>query len=120
VIVGALSGLMGGMFSTAGPPLVYHFYRQPLPIQVIRETLVAVFGLNAILRLLLVVLAGNIPSAAYWPCLLAIPVVIAATALARKFPPPLSPLMFRRAVFCLLFLSGASLALPALTHLIRG
>jgi len=120
VLVGALSGLMGGMFSTAGPPLVYHFYRQPLPIPVIRETLVAVFGLNAMLRLGLVVVTGNIPGAAYWPCLLAIPVVIASTALARRFPPPVSPQVFRRGVFGLLFLSGASLALPALSHLLRG
>jgi uncharacterized protein len=120
IIVGTVSGLMGGIFSTAGPPLVYHFYRQPLPIEVIRETLVAVFGLNAILRLALVVLAGNIPNAAYWPCLLAVPLVIAATALARRFPPPLSPPAFRRVIFCLLFVSGASLGLSALAHLIRG
>ncbi len=120
VIVGALSGLMGGLFSTAGPPLVYHLYRQPLPISMIRATLVAVFGLNAILRLALVVLSGNIPNAAYWPCLLAVPVVIGATVLAQRFPPPLSPPAFRRVVFCLLFLSGASLGLPALASLIRG
>src|SRR5215218_7416326 len=44
---GGIAGLMGGMFSTAGPPLVYHFYRQPMPLAVIRETLVFVFALNA-------------------------------------------------------------------------
>ena len=28
---------MGGMFSTAGPPLVYHFYRQPMSLVVVRD-----------------------------------------------------------------------------------
>src|SRR5919202_3257843 len=31
-VAGALSGLMGGMFSAPGPPLVYLMYRQPLPL----------------------------------------------------------------------------------------
>lgn len=61
---------MGGLFSTAGPPLVYHLYRQPLPVAVIRETLVAVFGINAVLRLALVAGSGNIrplrPGPVYW------------------------------------------------------
>lgn len=113
-LVGALSGLMGGLFSTAGPPLVHHFYRQPLPVAVVRETLVAVFGLNALVRLVLVAASGNIPDPAYWPCLLAIPAVMAATAVARKFPPPVSPSLFRQGIFLLLLLSGASLGGPAL------
>src|SRR4051812_21399016 len=45
---GAIAGVMGGMFSTAGPPLVYHFYRQPMSLVMIRETLVTVFALNAL------------------------------------------------------------------------
>src|SRR5690606_34912783 len=46
MVFGAIAGLMGGMFSTAGPPLVYHFYRQPMGLVTIRETLVTVFALN--------------------------------------------------------------------------
>src|SRR3954470_5881425 len=56
---GGIAGLMGGMFSTAGPPLVYHFYRQLMPLAVIRETLVFVFALNAVFRTGLVVFSGN-------------------------------------------------------------
>jgi len=40
--------------------------------------------------------------------LLAIPVVMAATYAARRWPPPLSPKTLRRIVFSLLFLSGVS------------
>jgi len=58
---GAVAGLMGGLFSTAGPPLVYHLYRQPLPLARIRETLVAVFALNAALRLGIVAASAGLP-----------------------------------------------------------
>lgn len=118
VFFGSLAGLMGGLFSTAGPPLVYHLYRQPLRLAAIRETLVAVFGINALLRLLTVTVSGEMPSSGFWWSLLAIPAVILFTFLARRFPPPLSPVALRRLAFVLLFLSGASLAGPALIALI--
>ena len=106
------------MFSTAGPPLIYHLYRQPLAPASIRETLVLVFGINALLRLVLVGLSGNIPHGTVWWSLLAIPVVMALTHAAKRWPPPLSPLTMRRVAFFLLLMSGLSLAIPALLKLI--
>ena len=114
---GAVAGLMGGLFSTAGPPLIYHFYRQPLKAATVRETLVAIFATNALIRLGIVAGAGQMPTASFWWGLIAIPVVILATWLAKRFPPPLSPLTMRRTAFLLLFLSGVSLALPPLLTL---
>ncbi len=119
-IFGILSGVMGGLFSTAGPPLVYHLYRQPLPVVVIRETLVAVFGINAVLRLALVAGMGNIPPTATWPCLLAIPLVWLGTTLARRYPPPMGPKSFRWLVLILLFLSGVPLVAPAFLAIMDG
>ena len=118
VVAGALGGFLGGMFSTAGPPLIYHLYRQPLAPASIRETLVLVFGINALLRLVLVGLSGNIPHGTVWWSLLAVPVVIALTHAAKRWPPPLSPLTMRRVAFFLLLMSGLSLAIPALLKLI--
>lgn len=117
---GAIAGIMGGMFSTAGPPLIYHFYRQPLKPAAVRETLVAIFSVNAAVRLALVVGAGDLPSPGFWWGLLAIPVVVLSTFLARRYPPPLSPLAMRRTAFLLLFLSGLSLGLPAAIKLTMG
>ena len=77
-----------------------------------RETLVAIFGINAVFRLGLVLVDGTFPEPRYWPAFLAIPVVAAGTHLARRLPPPLSPQTFRKIVFALLCLSGVSLALP--------
>lgn len=117
VFFGAVAGLMGGLFSTAGPPLVYHLYRQPLKPQSVRETLVAVFAINAAIRLVTVTLAGNMPSSHFWWSLTTIPVVIAFTFLAKRWPPPISPDTMRRLAFLLLFLSGVSLGAPALLSL---
>lgn len=117
---GSIAGLMGGMFSTAGPPLVYHFYRQPMPLVVVRETLVTIFALNALFRTGLVATSGQIPHASTLSGLFAIPVVIAATHLARRYPLPLTQAAMRQIVFLLLFLSGVSLGAPAVVHMLKG
>ena len=44
--------------------------------------------------------------------------VMAATQLARRYPPPISQLTMRRVVFALLFLSGVSLGAPAVIRLV--
>jgi uncharacterized membrane protein YfcA len=115
---GGIAGLMGGMFSTAGPPLVYHFYRQPMPLVVIRETLVTVFALNAVFRIGLVLGSGNLPAGSNLTALFAIPMVMGATYAARRWPPPIPPATMRTIVFVLLFLSGVSLGMPAALRLL--
>ncbi|MGX5734297.1 TSUP family transporter [Bosea thiooxidans] len=115
---GGVAGLMGGMFSTAGPPVVYHFYRQPMAHVVVRETLVTIFAVNAVFRTGLVAASGQIPSTSTLSGLLAVPVVMAATHLARRYPPPLTQRAMRQIVFLLLFLSGVALGGPALFRLI--
>jgi len=118
VFFGAAAGLMGGLFSTAGPPLVYHFYRQPLSAASIRETLVAIFAVNAVIRLAMVAAAGDMPHSGFWWGLLCVPVVMTMTFAAKRWPPPLSALSIRRVAFGLLFLSGLSLAAPAFLKIV--
>lgn len=114
VVYGAFSGFMGGLFSTSGPPLVYHFYRQPLPIAAIREMLVAIFAFNALIRLLVVIADDTFPEPRYWPPFSAVVTVAISTHLARRLPPPLSPKVLKLIIFLLLCASGMSLALPAI------
>ena len=116
---GGIAGVMGGMFSTAGPPLVYHFYRQPMSLVVVRETLVTVFAANAVVRIALVVFSGNLPSGSTWLGLLAIPIVMGATHAARRWPPPFSAKTMRRMVFVLLFFQACRLRLPAAIRLLH-
>lgn len=114
---GAIAGLMGGLFSTAGPPVVYHLHGQPLRPETIRETLVAVFALNALVRLVLVAGSGTAPPPWLWWGLAAIPVVGVCTYAARRWPPPLPRRVMRLIVVGLLMLSGLALAAPAIGHL---
>ena len=115
VLFGGLGGFMGGLFSTAGPPLVFQFYRQPMPHAGIRETLVAIFAINSLFRLGIVAASGDWqPHALLW-ALVGLPAVFVTTVVARRWPPSLSPRALRVAVFILLFLSGASLIVPTVS-----
>jgi uncharacterized membrane protein YfcA len=115
---GGIAGLMGGLFSTSGPPLVFHLYRQPFPMTQIRATLVSVFALNAGLRLVIAAGSGGVTTSNLWTAFFAAPAVIGATMAARRWPPRVSQVAMRRVVFGLLLLSGFSLAIPSLWRVI--
>lgn len=119
-LFGTFGGLLSGLFSSAGPPIVYHFYRQPIAYPVIRETLLALFTCTGFMRLGTVVVTGGWHISILWWSLLSCPIVIIATILARRYPPKLNPNGIRRVVFVLLFLSGLSLGLPAALTMIFG
>lgn len=104
-----LSGIMGGLFSSAGPPLVYQLYRQPLAAQVVRDTLIVVFAVNAVLRLSLVAYSDRFEPQAGYLALEAAPVVFAMTWYMRRHPPAIGAQTLRIGVFILLLLAGASL-----------
>ncbi len=104
VIAGGISGLLGGMFSAPGPPLVYLMYRQPLAHARIQESLILFFGMGALLRLALVVPAGQFSIGAAQLAVEAIPVVFVVTSFAASRPPPL-PLALLKGVVCLLLVA---------------
>lgn len=105
----SISGVMGGLFSSAGPPLVYQLYRQPLALQVIRDTLIVVFAVNALMRLGVVLATDRFEWQAGYLALEALPVVFGLTWWMRRHPLRISPRSLRLAVFGLLLLAGASL-----------
>ncbi|WP_347267696.1 sulfite exporter TauE/SafE family protein [Paracoccus sp. (in: a-proteobacteria)] len=119
VVTGFLGGMMGGMFSTAGPPVIWHMYRQPATLNTIRATLVSIFVLNGSMRLVLVLATTGIPATTLVATAGAVPVVALGTHLAQRHPPPLSAAAIRRLAFGLLFLSGLALSLPALLQLMK-
>ena len=83
----------------------------------VRKTLLLYFGISGVMRLGMVGASGHVPPASLWWSLLAIPVVMGVTVLARRWPPPLGQVAMRRIVFVLLLLSGASLLVPAALRL---
>ena len=117
IAFGAAGGIMGGLFSTAGPPIIYHIYRQPIAQTAIRSTLVAIFVLNQTFRLGLVVATDGIALPTLAAAAGAIPAVALGTLAARRWPPPLTPARMRQLAVGLLFCSGAALVGPALTRL---
>jgi hypothetical protein len=108
-LTGLLAGLMGGLFSTAGPPLVYKLYRQPLSLPVIRQALLVMFGLSQLVRLGVVLISGQFTPASIAYSVLAVPMLLAVTYYNRRHPPKLSTEAVSRMAAVLLFMAGASL-----------
>lgn len=111
--VGALSGLLTGLFATGGPPLVYYYYRQPMPANTIRATLLAILAVMSAVRLAVTVAAGEFSVLALELSVLTAPAALAASWLLRARPPGWSPRVVLVAVCALLLMMGAAIALPA-------
>lgn len=112
--VGLVSGVLGGLFSTAGPPIVYHLYRQPLSPVLVRQCLVALFTVLALVRLAVVGSAGTLSWHALGASAVALPVVTAVTWWQARHPLRLPPALVRWMVCALLLAAGASLLAAAL------
>jgi len=108
-LVGSFSGVLGGIFSAAGPPLVYAVYRQPWPIGIIQESLIFCFGVGAVFRLAVMGLSGLVSAQAVLLALEAIPVVFLITFLTANMTPPLSKKTLQNVVCMLLVCAGAGM-----------
>lgn len=117
-LAGGLCGLLNGLFSSGGPPIVYHLYRQPLAYEVIRNTLITVFAANAAARLGLVLAQGQLSLATLWLSGEALPLVLLVSWLVRRYPPRLSLRTLRWLVFVLMALAGVSLIWDSLPGLL--
>jgi hypothetical protein len=109
VFAGGVSGVLGGLFSAAGPPLVYLMYRQPWAIARIQESLIFFFGAGALLRLAIVIPTGHFSANAVLLAAEAIPVVFLVTSFAAGRPSPFSPAVVKRMVCLLLLVAGVGM-----------
>ena len=108
-IAGALGGLLGGLFSTFGPPVVFQCYRQTWPINEIRITLLAVFSMTSLIRLAIIP-CGTLPSNDVILCAgLAVPVILVFTRLGRIIAARVPAASVRLLALTMLALSGATL-----------
>ena len=108
-VAGGMCGVLNGLFSSSGPPIVYHLYRQPLAYEVIRDTLLMVFAANAATRLGLVMAQGQLSLPTLWLSAETLPLVMLLSLLVRRYPPKLSLRTVRWLAFVLLALAGISL-----------
>ena len=116
---GGAGGVMGGLFATSGPPVIWLLYRQPLTLDTIRVTLVSYFCLTQAWRLGLVAAAGGLSARMLVATAGAVPAIALGTWAARRYPPKVSPLTLRRAALSLLFLSGVALIVTATLAMLR-
>jgi len=115
LLAGAFSGVMGGLFSTSAPPLIYYLYKQPLTLQVIRSTLLMTFMIASITRIGIIGSQGLISIEILLFTLYSLPVVFLFTFLGKKYPPPLSDLNMRRTAFGLLIILGISTTMTSIS-----
>jgi uncharacterized membrane protein YfcA len=109
MLPGLLAGLMGGLFATPGPPLVYKFYRQPLSLPVIRQALLLLFGLSQLARLGIVLISGQFTTSSIPYALMAVPLLFLVTWYTQNYPMKLSPGAVCRVAGGLLLLTGICL-----------
>ncbi|QGG79410.1 TSUP family transporter [Litorivicinus lipolyticus] len=105
-LTGALSGFLGGLFSTGGPPLVFTLYRQPWSLPVVRACLFLMFSVSSIVRLAVVGVNGDWSVELGYAIAIALPAIAAGAFAARRWSPALSDTNFRRAAYALLSALG--------------
>lgn len=115
---GLLSGVLGGLFSASGPPLVYQFYRQPLALDTVRDTLVATLAAGGVIRLAMVLASGQFGARSLLLSALAVPVAMAITWWLRRHPPAWHRKTVLKIVCALLVITGVGLIAPALQALL--
>lgn len=116
--IGLVSGVLGGLFAAAGPPLVYAVYRQPWPIERIQESLIFCFAVGAVLRLLLVIAYGDFSRLALILAVEAIPVTLIVTSLSASRPPPVSGASMKHIVSLLLVGSGLGMLFSSISAML--
>ncbi|WP_043994355.1 sulfite exporter TauE/SafE family protein, partial [Moritella sp. PE36] len=106
---GTASGILTGMFSMGGPPLVYIFYRQPFTLNLIRLYLLSIFFVSSISRITMVGIQGGLTTDMLLFSAVCIPVVLSVSWVAKHYPPPISLDNMRKIAFFMLMIIGLSL-----------
>jgi uncharacterized protein len=117
-VFGFVSGVLGGLFSASGPPLVYQFYRQPLALDAVRDTLVASLAAGGLIRLIMVVASGQFSARSVTLSAAGVPLAMGLTWWLRRHPPAWPREMVLKIVCVLLVITGVGLIGPALQALV--
>lgn len=118
--IGLLTGLCGGLFGVPGPPAIYHCYRQPLPLEMIRLLLILCFAITSGMRTLFVATQGGLTADVWELALWSMPVVGGATWLGRRYPPACSVSMMRLLAMLTLIGLGLAILFKGLLSLVSG
>lgn len=113
-LFGAFGGLLAGLYSAGGAPLAYFAYRQPLSINTIRFSLLAVLCVSTAIRAAMVGVSGQLSIAILQMSAVAIPLVIGVTLVASRYVQLVPDHLVRRSVFIVLIVAGIFLIVTSL------
>ncbi|WP_068639665.1 TSUP family transporter [Thauera butanivorans] len=118
-VSGFFSGLFGGLFGMAGPPVIFHFYRQPFSLETIRNMLLLTFAFTSGVRTIFAGTQGTFTQEVWVLVAFTVPLVTLATLAGRRYPPPFSAITMRRIAFGVLILIGGGLVFNAVSSMLR-
>ena len=104
--LGGIAGITGGAFGTPGPPLVYGFYRQSIPLEEIRATLFAVFLGFAAFRSGAAFYSAEVTPNIMWMFTFALPATLVGARVGRKVIKVANDHNIRGGAIGILFISG--------------
>lgn len=119
-VFGSFGGILAGLYSAGGAPLAYFAYRQPLSINTIRFSLLAVFGVSTAIRAAMIGVSGQLNVAILQMSAVAIPLVIVVTMVASRYVQLVPDHLVRRLVFVVLIVAGTFLISASLLPYFSG
>ncbi len=111
---GFLSGVASTSIGTNGPPLVFDLQSRRLAPDEFRATIAVVFTLGNAFTISLFIVAGKVTGEALVTAAIALPALVAGTAVGRLLQPRVSPRSFRSLVLGLLLTTGVLVIVRAI------
>ena len=111
VIAGFISGVLGAMFKTSGPPAVIYLNHQIKKKLYFRSTILAYFLISNLWTLLLFVYSDLITAPVLHLSLILIPVMIIGLIIGSKIHIDVSETLFKKMISIILIVSGILLLL---------
>ncbi len=108
-LVGIISGILGGMFGTGGPPAIIYYQLSGLHKSAFRSQLMVVLGAITLTRLPSYAVAGLFTTPRIWSAFSIFPWIVAGALAGYRFHLKLEEHTFRKLVSALLALMGALL-----------
>ena len=106
---GVSGGLLAGLYSAGGAPLAYFMYRQPVALNVIRFSLLAIFAITTSARSVMVGVFGQLNMNIMVMSAVAVPLVIVVTLATARLTPHVPDRLVRLLVFFVLLVVGGIL-----------
>jgi uncharacterized membrane protein YfcA len=112
--IGAVAGVLSGLFGTAGPPLIVYYHLSGMGRHAFRGNLMALFLAMTFVRVPSYVVSGLVTPARLWSGLMLLPVALGGAWVGNRIHLQLSEKVFRKLVSVLLAVIGLLLVVRQL------